>query len=74
MVRRWPLVSAMASLACWASKWFCASRNGRPVFSESAAATLDPNSRCVLMPVPTAVPPMGNSASVSIARSRRARP
>ena len=56
-----------------ASKWFAASANFTPVALESLAHTVLPNFVWALMPVPTAVPPIGmfraSAAQASRARS-----
>ena len=55
-----------------ASKWFGASANFTPVAFESFAHTVLPNFGCALMPVPTAVPPIGMFRA-SVAHASRAR-
>ena len=69
--RSWPDASTSASRAPCASKWLRASVSGRPVTSTSRAMTAAANPGGVLMPVPTAVPPSGSSASRGrVSRSR----
>ena len=68
MVRNWPWHSTSPSRWALASKWSAASTKGMPVSRASSSHTRRPNSGWVLMPVPTAVPPMGSSNSGSSAR------
>ena len=63
MVRSCPDASTSPSRAPCASKWLRASVNGRPVAALSSSMTAAANPGGVLMPVPTAVPPSGSSAS-----------
>ena len=60
-VRRAPDASIIASFAACASKWFSASRSAMPVVFASFAIVRAANSGCVLIPVPTAVPPRASS-------------
>ena len=60
-----PDVSTAASRDAKASNRFAAGRNDRPVSRLRTAATRSANSGCVLMPVPTAVPPIASSESES---------
>ena len=67
-----PEASTTQSRVAWASKWLRASAKLTPVASVSFAATSRPKPAWVLMPVPTAVPPMGKfSASRTLARWAR---
>ena len=72
MFRSWPEHSTRPSRLALASKWLAASTNLTPVSLCSTSATAAPNLGCVLMPVPTAVPPAGSSSTAS--RARFARP
>ena len=63
MVRSWPEVSTIPSRAPCASKWLRASVSGSPVTRASSAMTAAEKPGGVLIPVPTAVPPSGSSAS-----------
>ena len=54
--RRAALTATRASCADRAAKRFVACRNSKCVSSERCCATSEPKSRCVLRPVPTAVP------------------
>ncbi|CAM5388191.1 hypothetical protein SCALM49S_03767 [Streptomyces californicus] len=69
MALSWPDVSTSPSRAPCASKWSRASVSGSPVTSATRAITAAEKPGGVLMPVPTAVPPSGSSAS----RGREAR-
>ncbi len=71
IVRNWPWHSTNPSRWALASKWLAASTNGMPVSSARTSQTRRPKSACVLMPVPTAVPPIGNSNSASMATAAR---
>ena len=73
MVRSWPLVSTRASRLPCASKWSRASVSGSPVSSARTSITRAANPAGVLMPVPTAVPPSGSSATPRQATTRAAR-
>ena len=68
-VFRAPDASTSASREPCASKWFRASRSGRPVSSMRTPMTFSAKPGGVLIPVPTAVPPSGSSAT----RGRTAR-
>jgi hypothetical protein len=74
MVRSWPLVSTSPSRAPCASKWSRASVSGSPVAVATSAMTRAENPAGVLMPVPTAVPPSGSSASRGSAACSRSMP
>jgi len=63
IVRSCPLVSTTPSRAPCASKWSRASVRGSPVTRATSSMTAAENPGGVLMPVPTAVPPRGSSAS-----------
>ena len=72
IVRSWPESSTRASRAPCASKWSRASVSGSPVSAAMVAMTRPPKPAGALMPVPTAVPPSGSSAtrgSVACSRS-----
>ena len=71
MVFSRPWHSTSPSRWALASKWFSASSKGMPVSSERISQTRRPNSGCVLMPVPTAVPPTGSSRTASMAAAAR---
>ena len=64
-----PLSSTIASCAAKASNLFGAVLNGIPVSSAMFAATATSYPLGVLRPVPTAVPPNANSATISSALS-----
>jgi hypothetical protein len=73
MVFSRPLASTQQSRVACASKWFSAS--WKPILSsfDRIAATVRPNLGFALIPVPTAVPPIGRFvASTSRASSARA--
>ena len=74
IVRSWPEVSTSASRAPWASKWLRASVSGSPVSAAISAITSAANPAGALIPVPTAVPPSGSSASRGRADSSRSMP
>jgi hypothetical protein len=74
MVRSAPLVSTRPSRAPWASKWLRASVSGSPVALATSPITRAANPLGVLMPVPTAVPPKGSSASRGSTACRRSTP
>ena len=74
MVRSAPETSTSPSRADCASKWLRASVIGRPVSSRSSSMTRCGKPAGVLIPVPTAVPPSGTSASRGSAASRRSMP
>ena len=74
MVRSAPDASTRPSRAPWASKWFRASVSGRPVCSAMIPITDAAKPGGVLMPVPTAVPPSGSSATRGSAASIRSTP
>jgi hypothetical protein len=61
VVRSWPESATSASRAPCAAKWSGASRTARPVDAASRADTFAPKPGGALMPVPTAVPPIGSS-------------
>ena len=72
MVLSSPDASTTQSRVAWASKWFRASLKSILRRFESRSATAAPKSGWVLIPVPTAVPPIGRfSASRTIARPHR---
>ena len=56
-----PLAITSASCAASAANLLGADTNGRPVRSAITVAQRSANSGCVLMPVPTAVPPIASS-------------
>ena len=64
--RRAPEASTRASLAPWASKWSLASVIGSIVAVARSLITACGNPLGVLMPVPTAVPPRGTSATLAM--------
>ncbi len=67
-----PDASTTQSRVACASKWFSASENFTPVAALSRRTTSFAKRGCVLIPVPTAVPPIGRfSAILTIARSAR---
>ena len=71
IVRSAPESSTSPSRAPCASKWSRASVSGRPVSAAMSLMTSAANPAGALMPVPTAVPPSGSSATRgSTARSR----
>ncbi|KIF05522.1 hypothetical protein PL81_12745 [Streptomyces sp. RSD-27] len=74
IVRSIPEVSTSASRAPWASKWSRASVSGSPVARATSAITAAENPGGVLIPVPTAVPPSGSSASLGRTACRRSIP
>ncbi len=74
MVRSAPPSSTSASRADCASKWLRASERGNPVSWARSAMTREENPGGVLIPVPTAVPPSGTSATRGSADSRRSIP
>ena len=63
MTRSAPDASTSPSRAPWASKWSFASVTGSLVEDASSAMTAAENPAGVLIPVPTAVPPRGTSAT-----------
>ena len=63
MLRSWLEASIRPSRLAWASKWSRASVSGRPVSAASSSITRSGKPAGVLMPVPTAVPPSGTSAT-----------
>ncbi len=72
MVLSSPEASTTQSRVAWASKWLDASTNLTPVSFARRRTTSFAKRGCVLMPVPTAVPPIGRfSARRTIARSAR---
>ena len=75
IVRNWPWHSTRPSRWALASKWSAASTNGDArLAGPDSSATRRPNSGWVLMPVPTAVPPTGNSQHRLDRPARPARP
>ena len=74
MVRSAPDASTSPSRAPWASKWLRASVSGRPVCSAMVPITAAAKPGGVLMPVPTAVPPSGSSATRGRAAWMRSMP
>ena len=74
IVRSCPEVSTSASRAPCASKWLRASVSGSPVSAAISAITSAANPAGALIPVPTAVPPSGSSASRGSADSSRSIP
>ncbi len=74
IVRSWPEASTSPSRAPCASKWSRASVSGRPVAEATSAMTAALKPGGVLMPVPTAVPPSGSSASRGREACRRSTP
>ena len=74
MFRSWPEASTRPSRLAWASKWLRASVSGRPVSSASSSITRAEKPFGVLMPVPTAVPPSGTSATRGSADWMRSMP
>ena len=74
IVRSWPETSTSPSRLAWASKWLRASVMGRPVCCASSSTTRAENPAGVLMPVPTAVPPWGTSATRGREASMRSMP
>ena len=74
MTRRAPEASTSPSRAPWASKWSIASVTGRPEFSASSAMTSWEKPAGVLIPVPTAVPPSGTSATRTMVAETRSIP
>ena len=74
MVRSAPEASTSPSRAPWASKWSRASVSGSPVSRTMIAITEAANPGGVLIPVPTAVPPSGSSATRGIVASTRSMP
>ncbi len=74
IVRSWPLVSTRASRLPCASKWSRASVSGSSVSSARTPITFSGKPGGVLMPVPTAVPPNGSSASRGNDDSSRSMP
>ena len=73
-VRRCAEVSTTLSWVACASKWLRASVNGNPVSVASSSATAAPNPAGAFRPDPTAVPPIGNSASLASPDSSRSMP
>ena len=74
MVRSAPDASTRPSRAPWASKWSRASVSGSPVSRTMIAITEAANPGGVLIPVPTAVPPSGSSATRGMVASIRSMP
>ncbi len=74
IVRSTPDASTRPSRAPWASKWLRASVKGSRVSSASRSMTAAAKPGGVLMPVPTAVPPSGSSATRGSAASMRSTP
>ena len=74
MVRSWPEASTRPSRLACASKWSRASVSGRPESSARDLMAFSAKPRGVLMPVPTAVPPSGTSATRGSADSTRSMP
>ncbi len=69
-----PLAATTPSIALCAWKWLSVSTTSKPARSLRTAQTRPANSRCVLIPVPTAVPPSATSRSSPTANSSRRRP
>ena len=69
-----PDASTAASRLAIASNALAAGRKSSPVSCPSRAAMRAGNSACVLIPVPTAVPPIGSSVRLIEQRCRRATP
>ena len=72
MLRSCEEASISPSRLAWASKWLRASVIGNPVSRANNSMTRSGKPAGVLMPVPTAVPPSGTSAtrgSVAMTRS-----
>ncbi|CAH0327099.1 hypothetical protein SRABI128_05766 [Microbacterium sp. Bi128] len=74
MLRSWLDASMRPSRLAWASKWSRASVRGSPVSAASSSITRSGNPAGVLMPVPTAVPPSGTSATRGRAALMRSMP
>ena len=74
ITRSWPEASTSASLEPCASKWLRASVNGRSSSCARCRITAAGKPGGVLIPVPTAVPPSGNSASRGRVEFKRSTP
>ncbi len=68
---RAPWANTMVSRDACRSKWFPASQKPSPTAWPMRLMVFSANSGCVLIPVPTAVPPSGSSAMSSLASFTR---
>src|SRR5690625_4795537 len=74
MLRSWLEASTNPSRLAWASKWLRASVIAKPDSSDKISMTRCEKPMGVLIPVPTAVPPNGTSATRGRAESMRSTP